>query len=387
MQPVSAVVIPLYNHADSVRAVAERTLCVHPLVIVVDDGSTDHGAESLAGLPLHLVRLPRNCGKGAALLAGAEEAARRGASHMITLDADGQHYPEDIPLFLAALERDPTAIIVGRRDFSVPHVPRASRFGRAFSGFWMRVQTGIGVSDMQSGFRAYPMDVLRNLKFTEKGYAFEVEVLVRAVWAGFAIREVEIRVLYPPGSERISHFHPCRDNMRISLLNTRLTLRALLPVPFRQQGGDARERVSLLRPLESLRLLLRDASSPLHLGKSAGVALAISALPLPGLQSMLLLFCIGWMRLNRLCALTMIPLAWPPAVPGLGILLGYRLRNGHWLTEFSVQTLGYEAPQRLLDWVAGAFCLAPFLGLLGGLTVWGLASLARRGMRAGGRGV
>ena len=386
MPPVSAVVIPLYNHASSVRAVAERALRVHPLVIVVDDGSTDHGAERLAGLPLHLVRLPRTSGKGAALLTGAEEAARRGASHMITLDADGQHYPEDIPLFLAALEREPAAIIVGRRDFSVPHVPRASRFGRAFSGFWMRVQTGIGVSDMQSGFRAYPIDVLRNLKFTEKGYAFEVEVLVRAAWAGFAVREIEIRVLYPPGSARISHFRPCRDNMRISLLNTRLTLRALLPVPFRQQAGDARERVSLLRPLESLRLLLRDASSPLHLGKSAGVALAVSALPLPGLQSILLLFCIGWMRLNRLCALTMIPLAWPPVVPGLGVLLGYRLRNGRWLTEFSVQTLGYEAPQRLLDWVAGAFCLAPFLGLLAGLTVWGLASLARRGMRAGGRG-
>ena len=390
MPPVIAVVIPVYNHREGLRDVVQRVLNQCRTVIVVDDGSTDGSADSLEGLPITLVRLPRNGGKGAALLSGAAEAARLGATHMITLDADGQHYPEDIPLFLQAIAQHPGAIIVGCRDFNVPHVPGSSRFGRAFSAFWMRVQTGERVRDMQSGFRAYPLRVLDCLKFTEPGYAFEVEVLVRAAWAGFDVREIGIRVYYPPREERVSHFKALKDNIRISLLNTRLTIRALVPVPFRQHSVDGQGRISLLRPMDSLRRLLADRATPWQLGRSAAVAIAVSTLPLPGLQSILLLLCIGWLRLNRLCALAMIPLTWPPFVPGLGVLLGYRLRNGSWLTEFSVQTLGYEAPQRILDWFVGALVLAPLLGLLAGAVVGGLAYLAARGMtrmrQGGGKG-
>lgn len=380
MLPVTAVVIPVYNHRHALRSVVKRALLAHCPVIVVDDGSTDGSADTLTDLPVKLARLPHNEGKGNALLAGVVEAKKLGATHIITLDADGQHYPEDIPLFLEAIAATPGAIIVGRRDFNVPHVPRSSRFGRAFSCFWMRVQTGVAICDMQSGFRSYPVEILRSLKLTEPGYAFEVEVLVRAAWGGFQVREIDIRVYYPPAKERVSHFKAIGDNVRISLLNTRLTIRALVPIPFRQYGVDARGKISLLRPMDSLRLLLADRATPFELGRSAAISIVLCTLPVPGLQSILLLLCIGWLRLNRLCALAMIPFSWPPLVPGLGVLLGYRLRNGHWLTEFSVQTLGYEAPQRLLDWVVGAFCLAPFLGLVAGGLVWGLAVIAVRGM-------
>ena len=390
MPPVIALVIPVYNHREGLRDVVQRALNQCRTVIVVDDGSTDGSADSLEGLPITLARLPRNGGKGAALLSGAAEAARLGATHMITLDADGQHYPEDIPLFLKAIAQHPGAIIVGCRDFNVPHVPGSSRFGRAFSAFWMLVQTGERVRDMQSGFRAYPLRVLDCLKFTEPGYAFEIEVLVRAAWAGFDVREIDIRVYYPPREERISHFKALKDNVSISLLNTRLTIRALVPVPFRQHSVDGQGSISLLRPMDSLRRLLADRATPWQLGRSAAVAIAVSTLPLPGLQSILLLLCVGWLRLNRLCALAMIPLTWPPFVPGLGVLLGYRLCKGSWLTEFSVQTLGYEAPQRILDWFAGALVLAPLLGLLAGAIVGALAYLAARGMvsipQGGGKG-
>ncbi len=378
MIPRAAAVIPVYNHGRTLRPVVEGVLRRLPLVVVVDDGSSDGGAATLKGLPVRRVRLPHNQGKGAALLAGAAVAAAAGATHMVTLDADGQHLPEDIPLFLEALNRTPNAFIVGCRDLAAARAPAASRFGRAFSAFWMRVQTGVPVRDMQSGYRVYPLRLLRCLRFTERGYAFEVEVLVRAAWAGFAIREIPVQVYYPPPGERISHFHALRDNLRMTLLNTRLTVRALLPLPFHQHQVDAAGRVSLRHPLDLLRGLLARQATPKELGRAAAVSVAVSTLPLPGLQSILLLWCISRWRLNRLCALVMVPLTWPPLVPGLGVLLGYRLRNGRWLSEFSLQTLGYEAPQRLLDWLAGAFCLAPILGLLTGMTIWTLAAFMAR---------
>lgn len=378
-----AVVIPLYNHGATVRDVVLRAQAQCPRVLVVDDGSTDGGADTLQDLPVPVLRLPRNSGKGAALLAGAKAARELGATHIITLDADGQHYPEDIPLFLEALARKPHAVLVGCRDFHTPNVPASSRFGRAFSGFWMRVQTGLRVGDMQSGFRAYPLHILEYLPLHEDGYAFEIEVLVRAAWAGFEICDIPVRVLYPPAHERVSHFHALHDNARISLLNTRLTLRALIPVPFKRHALEAEGRISLQRPVQSLRQLLRDPvhrATPWHLALSAGVSVAVSTLPLPGLQSILLLLCMGWWRLNRLCTLAMIPLTWPPLAPGLAVLLGYRLRHGEWLTEFSVRTLGYEAGQRLWEWVLGSLALAPVLGLAAGCVVGCAAWSVRRGL-------
>lgn len=376
-----AVVIPVFNHRAYLRTVVERALRQCPCVIIVDDGSTDGGSETLRDLPVRLVRLPNNQGKGSALLAGAAAARDTRATHMVTLDADGQHYPEDIPIMLTAAATHPDAIIVGCRDFTVPFVPQASRFGRMFSAFWMRVQTGFVVRDMQSGFRVYPLCVLSCLSLRERGYAFEVETLVRAAWAGFAIYEVDIRVYYPPPQQRVSHFHTFKDNWKISLLNTRLTLRALVPVPFLQHKLNGVNEFSLLRPMKSMHRLLKDTATPRELARSAAVSIAVSTLPLPGLQSILLLLCIGWFRLNRLCALGLVPLTWPPLVPGLGVLIGYRVRHGSWLTEFSLQTLGYEAPQRLLDWVVGAFCIAPILGMVAGGMIWALSVFVGRGIR------
>lgn len=376
MSVAAVVIIPVYNHGATLRRVVEGALLVHPDVLVVDDGSTDNGPESLAGLPACLLRLGRNQGKGVALLAGARAAREAGATHIICLDADAQHDPAEIPAFLAEAEAHPHTVIVGERDFSVPDVPASSRFGRAFSGFWMRVQTGLRVGDMQSGFRAYPLAVLECLQLSETRYAFEVEVLVKTAWAGFAIRGIPVRVYYPPAGERISHFKALADNARISLLNIRLTVRALLPVPFRRHALDAEGRISVLRPLESLRLLLADRATPGQLGRSAGVAVAVSTLPVPGLQSILLLLCVGWFRLDRLCALAMVPLTWPPLLPGFCVLLGYRLRYGQWMTEFSIQTLGHEIGQRLWEWVIGSLCMVPVLGVVFGLLVWLLALLA-----------
>ncbi len=223
------IVIPVYNHGKTLREVVERALVYALPIFVVDDGSTDAGPQQLSDLPVTVITQPYNQGKGKALLAGARAARQSGQAftHMISLDADAQHYPEDIPLFMKAMEQDPRAIIIGNRDFSAAHIPKSSRFGRVFSGFWMWVQTGQRVSDMQSGYRAYPLSLFDTLTTQESGYAFEVEVLVRAAWAHIPIKGIAVQVLYQGAEERVSHFHALRDNMRMTWLNTKLTTRAV----------------------------------------------------------------------------------------------------------------------------------------------------------------
>ncbi|MBR6241462.1 MAG: glycosyltransferase family 2 protein, partial [Lentisphaeria bacterium] len=151
-------VIPVYNHASTAPDVIARTLAVTPDVLVVDDGSEDADLRELcAGSGAEIVRHERNLGKGAALLTAIRTLAPRGYDYMITLDADAQHDPEDIPRFLPLLHDDCGTLVVGVRDFTVPNVPGRSKFGRAFSNFWFLVETGKTISDSQSGFRAYPL--------------------------------------------------------------------------------------------------------------------------------------------------------------------------------------------------------------------------------------
>jgi len=234
--PQIIVVIPVYNHSNTLRDVVTRSLKVHDRIMVVDDGSDDGGIDTLEGLEIDIVRHSKNLGKGAAILSAAKKALRSGMTHMVTVDADGQHDPNDLRHFIPELEAHPDAIIVGKRDFKGAYVPASSRVGRAISNFWLRVETGRPLGDAQSGFRAYPIDLFEQLKLRERRYSFEIEILVRAAWAGIELREVDISIYYPSPAERVSHFRLFQDNLRLSLLNARLMMRAMIPLPHRKIG-------------------------------------------------------------------------------------------------------------------------------------------------------
>ena len=234
--PQIIIVIPVYNHSSTLRDVVTRSLKVHDRVMVVDDGSNDVGVDALEGLEVDIIRHSKNLGKGAAILSAAKKALGSGMTHMVTVDADGQHDPDDLRHFIPELEAHPDAIIVGKRDFHGGYVPASSRVGRAISNFWLRVETGRSLGDAQSGFRAYPIYLFEQLKLRERRYSFEIEVLVKAAWAGIELREVDISIYYPSPAERVSHFHLFWDNLRLSLLNARLIMRAVIPLPHRKIG-------------------------------------------------------------------------------------------------------------------------------------------------------
>lgn len=377
------IVIPVYNHAATLRSVAERAMAFGPL-LVVDDGSSDGGADMLDGLGIEVIRHAANLGKGAAILTAAKRAEELGCTHIVTLDADGQHDPADIPRFLQALAEEPMSIVVGARDFNTANVPGASRFGRAFSNFWLRVQTGQRLSDTQSGFRGYPLSVLRRLKFSETRYSFEVEVLVRAAWAGLRLRDLDIGVHYPPARERVSHFRGFMDNLRISLLNTRLTMRSMLPWPHDKllQSGRTEKAVSLRHPVRSFRNLLEGSATPMDIALSVALGIFLGTLPLFGVHSVSILLAAGYLRLNRLVALAASQLCMPPLVPALAVEAGHFLRHGQLLTELSIQTLGYQFLDRAWEWVLGSLALAPLLALAVGFTAWSAAVSIKLQMKA-----
>jgi uncharacterized protein (DUF2062 family) len=379
------IVIPLYNHGTTVRAVAERALAVHPQVLVVDDGSSDGGAAALAGLPVEILRHEENRGKGAAIMSAARYAAERGLTHIATIDADGQHDPADLPRLWAAAVAEPLALVVGCRDFSAANVPGSSRFGRSFSNFWLRLQTGVSLPDTQSGFRIYPLALLTGLDFWCRRYNFEIEVLVRGAWAGVPLRSVPIAVYYPPAGERFSHFRGFLDNWRLTLLNTHLTLRSIVPWPHRRLVAPERaEKISPWHPLKSLRRLLTEHASPGQLAAAGALGVLVGTSPLFGAHTITILFVAGFLRLNKVAAVAASNLCMPPFVPALCIELGHYLSQGSWLTEFSLQTLGYQGLQRLWEWLLGFLVLGPLLAALTAAVIFVTAQLLKRENRVSG---
>lgn len=248
------VIIPTYNNEKSIRQVVTDTLNYCDDVIVVNDGSTDRTTATLHEIDgITLVSYPQNKGKGHALREGFRKALSMGFAFAITLDADGQHYPADIALFLKANQEHPGALIVGSRQLEGVDRSKGSNFANQFSNFWFYVQTGKALEDTQTGYRLYPLHKLHGLGMLTSRYEAELELLVFASWHGVELVSIPVNVYYPPREERVSHFRPGKDFARISVLNTVLCFLAVVyGLPLRL----GRKLMVFLRTLYSLLFFL-----------------------------------------------------------------------------------------------------------------------------------
>ena len=227
------VLIPAYNEAATIRDLVRRTLAIAPVVVVVDDGSTDATSEQLAGLPVTVLRNERNLGKGASLWRGFEYALAHGAQHVVTLDGDAQHRPEDIVRLLGLAERLPHSIIIGARLHDKMNFPARRYYANQFARFWISWASGYPIADTQSGFRVYPASLLARLTRRDvswNGFVLESEILIAAGAVDVKTVAVAIPGIYPTQA-RPSHFRPVRDIARIVVMVAgRLLRRGMHPV-------------------------------------------------------------------------------------------------------------------------------------------------------------
>lgn len=408
-------VIPTFNNRATVLDVVRRVRECVETVIVVDDGCTDDTAELLKDEPIVLVRHKRNKGKGVALRTGFKKALELGYHHAVTIDSDGQHFPDEIPRLVDASRESPDAVVIGVRDMSGENVPGRSSFGRMFSNYWLKVATGVDVGDTQSGFRVHPLRHVTRLRCWSRRFTYECELIIRMAWGGCGILNVPVKVYYPPKGERVTHFRPFVDNVRYSCLYLYMNFSHLLvPLPHKRLvrrseplwqgslGASIKAAWRRLRKLAALpenlemsggpikraraliRYLVHEKNTPGELGLAVGIGAFIGCSPAIGFHWILALYAATRQHLNRVACVAATNVSFGPLTAVIAIAsiwLGKLLLGQPFLLPRTTnwKVLGNFAYQSLGAWLLGSVIIGLAASFALGLpTLYGVRALRRR---------
>ncbi len=359
--------IPIYDNPLTIAGITGQILTETQLpIIIVDDGSktpvlelfqSDQNKEAirvaLKSGRIEILRLSKNQGKGAALQYAIAHSVKKGFTHLFSFDGDGQHLVTEISKALSQAKSHPWDLIVGARKLQTANVPGVSKFGRTFSNFWVHFQTNHAVKDSQSGFRIYPLFFLQNMKFFCKSFDFEIEVLVRLMWKGVNVRDIDIEVYYPPKSERVSHFDKLWDNVRISILNTLLVIMTLL----------------------------KSHRAPRASATALGLGVWIGCTPFFGLHTLIIAAFSFIFRLNAAILLLGSQISIPPLAP---LIIYFSIKFGTYLRHLGGMSAPIESfpvngtlhswlefgRSHFFSWLIGSLILGAALGSLIGLSFY-----------------
>lgn len=364
-----AVVIPTYNNQKTLKRVIDGVLGYTQNIIIINDGSTDSTQEILAQYPqIQVISLPINKGKGNALQIGFKKAENLGFHFAITIDSDGQHYPDDIAIFVEhlALENE-DVLLIGNRNMSQDGIPKKSSFGNRFSNFWFWFETGIKLEDTQSVYRLYPLKSIPKRYFTPK-FEFEIEVIVRSAWKKIPVKNVPIKVLYDP-NERVSHFRPYKDFTRISILNTFLVAIKLIYIIPRDFINNFRKKSFKKFIQEDI---LESAGSNKTKAFSIALGIFIGLSPVWGFQTLLVISLSVLFKLNKVLAFVASNISLPPFIPiiiAVSLFIGAPFVNGN--TDIFSGEMNFElVKNHALQYLIGSFILATVVSTILGISAY-----------------
>lgn len=361
------VIMPTYNNCYTIEDVLNEVLTFTNNVIVVNDGSTDKTGELLNHFSgLEIIEFKKNLGKGASIRAGFKKAIELGYNYAITIDTDGQHSPQDLPLFLDSIDNEPDSIIIGARNMTQTGVPGKSSFGNKFSNFWFWVETGKRMPDTQSGFRLYPISLMKDIHFFTNRFEFEIESIVKSSWKGIEVTSIPISIYYPPKNIRVSHFRPVKDFARISILNTYLVILSLvyhLIIKFIRNLNKKNIREFLERQL------FKKDESNFKKSISVGFGVFMGIIPIWGYQLALAIILAYVFKLNKLIVATAANISIPPMIPFIlfgsyvigAIVLGIDI-NSSLNAKIDFEFIG----RNLYQYIIGSCVFAVILGILFG---------------------
>ena len=364
------IIIPTYNNDKTLERIILDALEYTDDVICVNDGATDQTPDILNRIKsLCVIKIPDNKGKGYALRLGFHHAIKQGFRYAITIDSDGQHYADDLPKFLDKIEQEPDSVIIGSRNMEHESVPGTSTFGHKFSIFWFRVETGLKMPDVQSGYRLYPLEKIEGMRFWGRKYEFEIEVLVRLAWKDVNITSVPVKVHYAPKGERVSHFRKFQDFMRVSIVNTILVLVALLWInPFR--FIKALRKKSIRKFIQDYIINSDDSNMKIAISVTLGVFIGV--IPVWGFQ-MLVAFGVAFiLKLNRFVTVAASNISIPPMLPLIvflsyitgGIIIGYKTQTVHYSAGITFEWVKANLVQYLVGSIIFGILLAVVLGAI-----------------------
>lgn len=354
------VIIPTYNNCKTLKNVIDNVAVYTNNIIIVNDGSTDNTSLILNEYKNYTVySLPENKGKGMAIRCGFTIAMEKGYKYAITIDSDGQHYPNEITKFIDVLDINYPSIIIGKRNLSSESVPGKSSLGNKFSNFWFKIETGVKIDDSQSGFRLYPLEKIKDIKILTTRYDFEIEVLVKSSWIGIDMISIPISVYYPPQKERVSHFRPFVDFFRISILNTLLCFIAFFWIkPLKKYNEIRKMNFKTFIKI----YILNSNDSNLKIALSVMVGIFMGIIPLWGWQLVIAISLAITLKLNKFIVIVTANISIPPMIPII-LFLSY-LTGGIILGE-NTKTISYSTgydfvyiKNNILQYIIGSISLA-----------------------------
>ncbi|WBL20844.1 DUF2062 domain-containing protein [Zunongwangia sp. HRR-M8] len=310
------IIVPTYNNQGTLASVLEDLLVYTNQIIVLNDGSTDNTKNILKNFDAIEIRnFEKNRGKGVVLKKGFKIAEELGYDYAITIDSDGQHYPDDLDVFLTELEKrnpgDKELLLIGDRNMGSDGVPGKSATGNDFSSYWYLVVTGFQLHDTQSGYRLYPLKVINSVTYYTWKFEFEIEIIVKASWRKVDVKNVPIKVLYDE-KNRVSHFRPFWDIVRITLLYMWFVLVSFFWIHPRNKYRDFKQKGFKRFWKEDI---IKSNDSPAKKATAIAVGIFVGLSPFWGIHTFLVFVLAAFLKVNKIIAFLFSNISIPPFIP------------------------------------------------------------------------